>query len=104
MSNSLRHAVREKAPSAPAAKEFEPRTHSFASTERVEPTSSHLRMRESPRASPSRVVRQLARREDGRCGCWPKRTGAGAAPIAGFAPKAGVALNNPAGAGPASYR
>ena len=32
-------------------------------------------------------------------GCWPKRTGAGAAPIAGFAPKAGVALNNPAGAG-----
>ena len=89
--------------SAAAAKEFEPRTHSFASTERVEPTCSHLRKREKSSRKPVESVAQAggpAGKMGAGCrGCWPKRMGAGAVPIAGFAPKAGVALNNPAGAG-----
>ena len=104
MSNSCSVTPSErKHLSAAAAKEFEPRTHSFASTERVEPTCSHLRKREKSSRKPVESVVQAggpAGKMGAGCrGCWPKRTGAGAAPIAGFAPKAGVALNNPAGAG-----
>ena len=103
MSNSCSVTPSErKHRSAPAAKEFEPRTHSFASTERVESTASHLRNREKSPSQPVESVVQAggpAGKMGAGCrGCWPKRTGAGAAPIAGFAPKAGVALNK-AGAG-----
>ena len=102
MSNSASVAPSErKHRSAAAAKEFDPRTHSFASTARVESTASHLRKREKSSRKPVESVVQAGgpTGKMGCCGCWPKRTGAGAAPIAGFAPKAGVALNNPAGAG-----
>ena len=100
MSNSISVKPSDKQHRS-AAKEFDPRTQSFASTARVESTASHLRNREK---SPSQPVESVVQAggpagKMGCCGCWPKRTGAGAAPIAGFAPKAGVALNNPAGAG-----
>ena len=101
MSNSCSVTPSErKHRSAPAAKEFEPRTHSFASTERVEPTSSHLRMREKSSSQPVESVVQaggpVGKMGAGCRGCWPKRTGAGA----GVVPL----KNDPAGAGVAPDR
>ena len=102
MSNSISVKPSDKQHRS-AAKEFDPRTQSFASTARVESTAAHLRNREKSPSQPVESVVQAggpAGKMGAGCrGCWPKRTGAGAAPIAGFAPKAGVALNNPAGAG-----